>query len=308
MPIEFRSFTDRDLPILSQLLNEANRGSYQFYPYDEDRLRKWIQDVKLQILIAEENGAVTGSAAYADGHWGEEIEWLVVRESPGNKLAESLLLTEIEKFVKRGVVFYSIDAGNPKIDDWIEYGYKPEGGLYHMIARLDGAKPLPKVPECISLRSLKPNEEKELVEVVNAGFGYERLKKGIIERWKTENPPFTEEWVHVAESENKIVSVVASRTDANYNKNFGAKRAYLGPATTLSEFRGKNLASALTQRAMNLLFEKGMDPVGLYTGEQNIASVTLLRKLGFQIGHHWKFMRKYWPNRAQTSIPKESMS
>lgn len=306
MPIEFRSFTDRDLPILSQLLNEANRGSYQFYPYDEDRLRKWIQDVKLQILMAEENGAVTGSAAYADGHWGEEIEWLVVRESPGNKLAESLLLREIEKSVKQGVVFYSIDAGNPKMDDWIEYGYKPEGGLYHMRARLDGAKPLPKVPEGISLRSLRPNEEKELVEVVNAGFGYERLKMGIIERWKTENPPFTEEWVHVAESEKKIVSVVASRTDANYNKNFGAKRGYLGPATTLSEFRGKNLASALTQRAMNLLFEKGLDSVGLYTGEQNIASVTLLRKLGFQIGHHWKFMRKYWPNRAQMNIPKES--
>jgi ribosomal protein S18 acetylase RimI-like enzyme len=306
MPVEIRFFTDHDLPILSQLLNEANRGSYQFYPYSEDRLHKWIQDAKLQILMAEENGVVLGSAAYTDGHWGEEIDWLAVRESPDGKLAESLLLKEIEEFVKRGAVFYSIDAGSPRIDDWIEYGYKPEGGLYHMIARLNGAKPLPEVAESIALRSLRPDEEKELVEAVNAGFGYERLKVGIIERWKTENPPFTEEWVHMAESKNKIVSVVASRTDANYNKNFGGKRGYLGPAASLPEFRGKNLASALTQRAMNLLFEKGLDSVGLYTGEQNIASVTLLRKLGFQIGRHWKFMRKCWPNQAQTSNLLES--
>jgi len=298
MPVTVRSFIDLDLPILAQLLNEANQGSYQFYPYDEGRLRKWIQDGKLQILMAEENGVVLGSSAYADGHWGEEIEWLAVRESSANKLVESLLLKEIEKSVKRGAVFYSIDAGNPNMNDWIEYGYRTEGGLYHMIARLDSARPLPKAPEGIMIRSLRPNEEQELVEAVNSGFGYERLKTGIIERWKTENSPFTEEWVHVAESNGKIVSVVASRTDANYNTHFSAKRGYLGPAATIPEFRGKNLASILTRRAMNLLFEKGMNSVGLYTGEQNIASVTLLRKLEFEVGHHWKFMRKNIPQEA----------
>jgi ribosomal protein S18 acetylase RimI-like enzyme len=298
MPVTVRSFIDVDLPILAQLLNEANQGSYQFYPYDEGRLRKWIQDGKLQILMAEENGVVLGSSAYADGHWGEEIEWLAVRESSANKLVESLLLKEIEKSVKRETVFYSIDAENPRMNDWIEYGYRIEGGLYHMIARLDGARPLPKAPEGVMIRSLRPNEEQELVEAVNSGFGYERLKMGIIERWKTENSPFTEEWVHVAESNGKIVSVVASRTDANYNTHFSAKRGYLGPAATIPEFRGKNLASILTRRAMNLFIEKGMNSVGLYTGEQNIASVTLLRKLEFEVGHHWKFMRKNTPQKA----------
>lgn len=298
MPVTVRSFIDLDLTILAQLLNEANRGSYQFYPFDGNSIRKWVQDGKLQILLAEENGAVLGSSAYADGHWGEEIEWLVTRESPSNKLVESLLLKEIEKFVKRGAVFYSIDAENPKMNDWIEYGYRAEGGLYHMIARLDGVRPLPKASEGIVIRSLRPNEEKELIEAVNSGFGYERLRPGIVERWKTENPPFTEEWVHVAESDGKIVSIVASRTDANYNTHFNAKRGYLGPAATIPEFRGKNFASILTRRAMNLLFEKGMNSVGLYTGEQNIASVTLLRKLEFEVGHHWKFMRKNMPQKA----------
>ncbi|MGQ9539263.1 MAG: hypothetical protein ACUVTE_06780 [Candidatus Bathycorpusculaceae bacterium] len=52
------------------------------------------------------------------------------------------------------------------------------------------------------------------------------------------------------------------------------------------------VASALTRHAMNFLYEKEMDSVGLYTVEQNTPSVMLLRKLGFKVGHHWKFMRK----------------
>jgi ribosomal protein S18 acetylase RimI-like enzyme len=77
-----------------------------------------------------------------------------------------------------------------------------------------------------------------------------------------------------------------------YNKHFNGNRGYLGPAATLPEYRGNNLASAVTRRAMNFLFEKGMNSVALYTQEQNVASVTMVRKLGFRVGHHWKFMRR----------------
>jgi ribosomal protein S18 acetylase RimI-like enzyme len=161
-----------------------------------------------------------------------------------------------------------------------------------MVARLDGLKSFPRVPEDIMLRNLNRNEEKELVEAVNAGFGWERLKMGIVHTWETENPPFSEERVRVADFNNKIVSVVVSKPDTRHNESFNGKRGYLGPATTLAEFRGKNLASALTARAINLLFENGMDSVALYTVEQNVPSVILLQKLGFEIGHHWRFMRK----------------
>jgi len=70
------------------------------------------------------------------------------------------------------------------------------------------------------------------------------------------------------------------------------KRGYLGPAATLPEFRNKHLASALTAKAMNFLFEKGMDSVRLGTSEQNISSITLLRNLGFQVDIVRKILRK----------------
>lgn len=292
MTVQIRSFIDKDLSSLVKLLNETHRESYEFIPFSEEKLRSQIRERNLKILIAEEDGEVLGSVAYNDGHWGEEIEWLTVSESPNRKLIENLLVREIENYIKGEKVFTVVDAGSPKIDEWAEWGYKPDGRLYHMVARLDGLKPLPKVPEDVTICSLKPKEEKDFVEAVNAGFGWERLKMDVIQKWKSECPSFSEEWIHVAELDNKIVSVVVSRLDVRYNSFFSGKRGYLGPAATLPEHRGKNLASALTRRAMNFLFEKGMNSVVLYTSEQNTPSVTLLRKLGFKTSHRWKFMRK----------------
>ncbi len=302
--MRIRDFTNDDVPDLVRVLNEAFVGSYQFWPYDEDRLRSWIQDSKLQIFVAEERERIVGSTAYSDGHWGEEIEWLIVCKGEPREPVESLLLKKIEACVKRNVVFTMVDEGNPKINEWIGRGYRHEGGMYHMVARLDGTKSLPSVSQEIVLRSLRSGEEEALVEAVNAGFGFERLKTGIIQRWKTESPPFTEEWIHVAEANGKIISVVASRLDMHYNKGFGGKRGYLGPATTLPECRGKNLASALTRRAMNMLYEKGLRSVALYTTEQNASSAALLRKLGFDMSHHWLFMRKDLPQKQASRAEK----
>jgi ribosomal protein S18 acetylase RimI-like enzyme len=292
MVIQIRCFDGKDLPILVKLLNEKYADSYEFVPYTVDMLLSGIKEDNLKVLVAEENGEVLGSAAYHEGHWGEEIEWLAVSKIPKQKLVKDALVSEIERQVKGEAVFAAVDAESQEMEEWIERGYRAEGGLYHMIARLEGLKPLPKIPEGTVLRSLKPDEEEKFVEAVNVGFGHERVTMGSIARWKSEFPPFNEEWIHVADFGNKIVSVVVSRPDAEYNKFFNGKRGYLGPAATLPEHRGKNLASALTCRAMNFLYEKGMDSVALYTSEENIPSITLLQKLGFKVGHHWKFMRK----------------
>lgn len=163
-----------------------------------------------------------------------------------------------------------------------------------MITILSGLKSIPKIPEGVLLRCLKPEEENEFVQVVNAGFGWERVKLGDIEKWKAESPPFDEEWIYVAESDGKLVSVVVAKPDIGYNRFFNAKRGYLGPAATVPEYRGKNLASALTVHAMNSLFKRGMDSVCLFTNEANAFSIKLLQKIGFQIGFHWRFMLKHF--------------
>lgn len=298
MTVRIREYVEKDLPFLVELLNESYRHDYEFYPYNEERLLTWIQGHKLRILMAEENGKVIGSAAYHDGSWGEEIEWLAVPESPSRKTLESMFVAELEKFVRSGKIFRSIDDESPRIDDWAERGYKPEGGLYHMVAALDHLRTLPSVPEGIVVRSLGTNEEKEFVEAVNAGFERERVKLGDVQLWKAESPPFDENWIYVCETSGRIVSVVVAKPDTYYNRFFNGNRGYLGPAATLSEYRGKNLASALTVRAMNHLLGNGMNSVALYTSEGNIPSTTLLLRIGFVVGHHWRFVRKTLSDKA----------
>jgi ribosomal protein S18 acetylase RimI-like enzyme len=292
MVVQIRDFTYKDMPNLIRLLNETYKDSYEFSPIIEGTIRFQIEERGAKFLIAEENNEICGAVAYRDGFWGEEIRWLAASENQERTLIEDMLVREIEKHVKREKVFTTLDEGSPRISEWNERGYRAEGGLYHMAATLKDTMPLPKVPEGVSIRSLKPEEEKELVEAGNKGFGWERLKLGALQEWKNDFPPFNEEWVQVAELEGKIVSIVVAKPDTYYNKLFSANRGYLGPAATIPECQGKSLASALTCKAMDFLFERGYDPVVLHTQEQNVPSVTLLKKLGFKIGHHWKFMRK----------------
>ena len=292
MTIRIRNFTDKDLSNIVKLLNETRRESYEPIPFSKEELSSQIKEWNLEILVAEEEGEIVGSAAYNNGQWGEEIEWLSANEKPNRKFIENLLVTEIEKHVKGDTVFTVVDAESPEIKEWTKRGFMAEGGLYHMVARLDGLRSLPEVPEGIVIRYLREEEEKDFVEAVNAGFNRERLEQGVIQKWKSKCPPFSEEWIHVAELNENIVSVIVSRPDVKYNRFFRGNRGYLGPAATLPKYRRKNLASALTLRAMNFLFKKKMNSVALYTSEKNTASVNLLRKLGFKIGHHWRFMRK----------------
>ena len=161
-----------------------------------------------------------------------------------------------------------------------------------MTAKLDCLRPVSLVPEGYLLRNLASDEENALIKAVNTAFARERIKKGVIEQWKREGKILDETWIHVADLKGKIVSVVVARSDIEYNTHFGAKRGYLGPAATLPSHTRKGLATALARRAMNFLFNKGMDSVALYISETNVASLSMFKKLGFKVKHKWKFLHK----------------
>jgi ribosomal protein S18 acetylase RimI-like enzyme len=292
MVVQIRNFIEGDMLVLVKLLNGAYKDSYEFTPYTDESVNFQIQKRGMKILMAEENGRILGAGSYRDSHWGEEIEWLGVPEGENRIFIEDLLVRELEKFVKGDSVFTGVDAESPRIDEWAHRGYVPDNGLYHMVASLTGTIALPQTPKNVVIRSLRPNEEREFVDLVNKGFGWERIKLGEIDRWKTDSPPFDESWIQVAELSGRLVSTVVAKPDTTYIKFFCGNRGYLGPAATLAECRGQNLASALTCKTMNILFERGVASVALYTSERNAASVALLHKLGFGINHHWRFMRK----------------
>jgi len=230
MSLRVRGIRTGEFCKLAELINEAYRDTYEFVPFNEETLEREISRRKLMFLVAERGGVIVGCVGYDLRPRGTEIEWLAAFEDT----VREALVQEVERNAE-GEVFTAVDADSPMIKFWVERGYVTEGGLYHMTAELDGVKPLPEVPAGTILRSLKPGEEKTLVEVVNISYGWVRLREDDLARWKTEHPPFNEEWVHVAEINGKIVAAVVSRPDTGYNEYFNAKRGYLGPAATLPE-------------------------------------------------------------------------
>jgi ribosomal protein S18 acetylase RimI-like enzyme len=295
MTIQISELTNKHLPIAVGLLNEEYRNSYEFIPFDEERILSQIRQRGLKVLVAEENGDVLGligTHTHAEEHLEEHVSWLAACEGHNQRAVENILVNEIEKDAKGGTVMTMIDEGSPKINDWINRGYALHPGFQRMSATLDGLKPIPELAEGAKLRSLRPDEEEKLVTAINAGFGWQRLELGVLETWKSEDPPFSEEWVQVAEIGQRIVSAVVAKPDTDYVEYLHLKRGHLGPAATLPESRNKHLASALTARAMNFLFEKGMDSVRLGTSEQNVSSIALLRSLGFQVDIVRKILRK----------------
>jgi ribosomal protein S18 acetylase RimI-like enzyme len=299
MTIQISELANKDLPIIARLLNEEYKGSYGFIPFSEERILSEVRKRSLKVFIARENdkalGAI-GTHTHAEEQLEEHISWLAARKGHNQSIIENMLVNEIEKNAKGSIVSTMIDEGSPRIADWINRGYALCPGFLLMSAKLDGLKPIPDLVEGITLRSLRPDEEEKLVAVTNAGFGWQRLEPGILEIWKSEDPPFSEDWVQVAEIDKRIVSAVVARPDTDYVKYLHFKRGHLGPAATLPEFRNKHLASTLTAKAMNFLFEKGMESVRLGTSEQNISSITLLRNLGFQVDTVRKILRKELKN------------
>ena len=297
MTFQVVGLANRHLPAIARLLNDEYRHSFEFIPFDEERVLSHIRRRHLRILVAEERDEVVGLiGTHSHENSEEDITWLAASTRHDQRGVEDLLLKELESVVKADTISTMIDEKSPRIIDWTNRGFFLCPGFQRMSASLNELLQVPEVKDNIELRSLRMNEEEQLIEAVNKGFGWKRLERGDLETWKSEDPPFTEEWVQVAEAKGRIVSVVVAKPDTDARKYLHLERGYLGPAATLPEFRNMHVASALTARAMNFLFRHGMNSVRLGTSEENVSSIALLQNLGFQVENVRKILRKQTKN------------
>lgn len=290
--MELRPYTERDLPELVGLLNEAYKGRHEFIPYTKEKLRAELEEASSVLLAIDERGRVLGLARLHREWYGEEIT-LCAQPGPAQEEVKERLLLAIEQYARSGEVSVVVDAEDQEeLAFFVSKGYRSESSFYQLIAELDKPRPLPPLPEGYLLRSLRPDEEEVFVRVVNTAYEGERLRSGVLARWSAEDPAFSTDWVQVAELKGELVAAVVARTDHEFNRHYHAKRGYLGPAATLPEHRGKGLGKALTAQAMNFLRERGLDQVSLYTWEGNPVALRVTRGLGFRVSYEWKILTK----------------
>jgi ribosomal protein S18 acetylase RimI-like enzyme len=294
--ISFRRAGHDEVPILLAIANEAYANSYEFTPFTEEDLR--LNEPDHITLVAQRGDKVIGFALIdSHSHRDEaeaEIESLAVTKQAGTSV-EKLLVYACEKTAKAKFVTYYLPPEDEKIGWLTKRGYVIESGYCHFVASLDQLPPPPTVEADVKgfrERSMTDSEEDEIINVVNAAYGHERLTKQHFERWRKQDPLFSNEWVLLGVLEDKIVSVVCSRQDIGYNQTHGKRRGYLGPAGTLPEFRSRGLNKALNWHAMKFLRDKGMSEVSLYTAETNEQVHRLAKDLGYQQRYVWKRLKK----------------
>jgi len=288
--MKLRPYQEADLTELVVLWNEAQQGSYEFIPYTEERLHEELEGAASILVAVDEQGKIAGFALFRREWYGGE---LLVCVRPGERKIEEQLLMAIEREAQSGELTVVIDAEDQeRIEFFTAKGYQSGGSLYQMVAELDRPSLEPTVPSGYLLRGLGPDEEEALIQVVNAAYQGERLRSGVLARWKEEDPAFSTEWVQIAEYDEKLVAAAVARTDHEYNLHYHAKRGYLGPAATLPDYRGKGLNRALTVRVLDLLRKQGLERACLYTWSGNRAALRVLPGLGFRVSHEWRLLTK----------------
>ncbi len=287
-----RQYRESDIPELTNLVNEAQRGSSEFIPRNEKDVQERLAGASCVLLAEDEQGAIAGFA-YLRQDWYAETVTLSVRPGHSQDEIADLLLPIIEPQNKTGVVSTSIEPQNQsRLNLFAARGYAIESSLYRLIAPLDRPLAVPQVATGYVVRSLRADEEEAFIKLANAAYQGERLRPGVLARWKEGDPTFDSNLIQVAEYEGELVSLVVAKSDLMYNKHYNARRGYLGPAGTLPTHRGNNLSKALTARAMNLLRERGMDTACLHTWDKNPSAMAVATSLGFRVDHELIILAK----------------
>ena len=291
-PVRLRPYCGDDKPELVALLNQIDRDTYEFIPWIEETVQQELEGASSIGLAVDERDRIVGLAYLRQEWWSELIEvW--AQPGPKHELISNLLLDAIEGHTQTGRLTILIDPSERRLLAlFAARGYTTESTSCHMIADLDRPRPVPPVAEGYLVRSLRPDQETQLIRLANDAYRLERLRAGILARWIREDPAFSLDCVRVAEYGGSLVAVVVGRSDLEYNRNYHTYRGYLGPAATLPAHRGKGLGKILTAQAMNLLHERGMETVCLHTWETNRPALGAIRDLGFRVGHQWKVLRK----------------
>ena len=287
-----RPYRDRDIPELVSLLNRSERTSYEFIPYTRESLGRELKRASRALIAANRDDHVVGLAYLHQEWYGEAVSLFAL---PGGEQEDiyNLLLPAIEGQTQTGVVSISIDTSLPeRVSFFRARGYGNEARFYQLVAPLDRLLRLPQAPKGYLIRSLRVDEEKAFISLVNTAYDDERLDLGTLATWKAEEPDFNVDWVQIAEFRGELVAAVAAHTDRAFNEHYHACRAYLGPAATLPVHRGKGLTKGLTARAMQFLSDRGMQTARLHTWEGNPPALAVATHLGFHLDHEWKILHK----------------
>jgi len=215
--MNLRQYRESDIPELTDLVNEAQQGSSEFIPRTEKDVQERLAGASCVLLATDDDDSIAGFA-YLRQDWYAETVTLSVRPGHSQDEIADLLLPIIEPQNKTGVVSTSIEPQNQsRLNLFAARGYARESSLYRLIAPLDRPLAVPQVAAGYVVRSLRADEEEAFIKLANAAYQGERLRPGILARWKEGDATFDTDLIQVAEYEGELVALVVAKSDLMYN-------------------------------------------------------------------------------------------
>jgi ribosomal protein S18 acetylase RimI-like enzyme len=293
--MHIRTYKERDLNAILDLANRRNKKTHEFVPLTKTSFKKWVEESKALVLIAEDKPLA--GFAVAEKGWPAEsdeiqISMLCVEAVGKAASVERALLDSCQKHSKANGILTTLPIGDRKIKQQEKWGFQLDGGILQLTRSLRKMPLQPPIMKGAKIRGLRKGEEEEFVSLLNTSYARPRLTMKDFEGWQRDDPLFNYEWVQVVEFEGRLIGAGVARRDLEYNEYYQAERGYLGPSGTLPEFRGRGLNRTVNWHAMNEAKNFGMTSASLYTHEENFPVLKLTHELGYTIIYHWKLLKR----------------
>ncbi|MHA1506991.1 MAG: GNAT family N-acetyltransferase [Candidatus Asgardarchaeia archaeon] len=284
--MSLRKITAENLDESIGKINKLRENEYEYVPFDRAYLNYLMKKGDLFLLDLEDF-----SCFFYVRKRGDSLH--VSISLLDDRFFESCLdkvLDYIKKSYSSSKIGFKVDEEEHlKVGCLEKKGFRIKGYLHHMVCEVDRMREIPEI-EGVSLRNLREDELDDLIKLINHAYGHKRLREDSVKEW-FRIPSFNYDWIHVAESDGRIVSAVCTREDYKYNVYYRAKRCYIGPVGTHPNYRRRGIAKALLSKALNFFYELGFDSASLYV-EGNNPAMRIYEGLGFVKKHSFILFEK----------------
>jgi mycothiol synthase len=236
---------------------------------------------EIWIRVAERGGKLVG---YLDAvrRRGDAVELDVRTTDPGVAKA---LLTAGATHAGDGAVRVVVQGDDEVLREAAEAdGWKPVRHSFQMRIDLDDDLPEPRWPDGISVRTMKPGDEKRIYEANNEAFADDwYFRQQPFEQWSSDafgRENFDPTLVWLAEADGELAGFSANSWHFSGDPQFG----WVGILGVRPHWRRRGLATALLHHSFRDFRERGAKRVGLGVDAQNTTgAVRLYERVGMQV-------------------------
>ena len=281
--IEVRAPGEDAAPAIAALLEEHAQAAFGEPDVNVEEIRKWFSRPKLQIRVAERNGALLGYMDLAlddSGRFPVDLRTLDP-EAAGQLLGEAEAIGR-EKGAQALRAF--VQGDDPVLRPVLEdAGWLPIRYSFQMRIELDDDVPEPAWPEGLSPRNVRPGEEERVYEAnMDAFADHWDFHRTPLDEWRGYNLDhgFEPSLWWIVDDGDELAAFSLNAWHFSGDPQFG----WIGNLGVRPPWRRRGLATALLRHSFRDFRARGATRVGLgVDGENTTGAVRLYERVGMQV-------------------------